>query len=212
MDNSTTIAGARRPPAKPSPWGLFFQGFLKHPVMVGAVLPSSSHVIRRMLAQVDWQRVKVFVEYGPGVGTFCQPVLDRLPADAQLISIDTNPDFIAYLNDTIRDSRFEAVLGSATDVANILADRGHDGADYVLSGLPFSTLPPGVGDAIARATANVLQPDGTFLVYQYRPKCRSFFEPYLPAIEHAMEWRNIPPTQLYWARRTPASEPESNDS
>jgi phospholipid N-methyltransferase len=211
MDNSTTIAGARRR-AKPSPWGIFFQGFLKHPVMVGAVIPSSSHVIRRMLAPIDWKRAKVVVEYGPGIGTFCQPVLDRLPADGQLIAIDTNPDFIAYLGDTIRDSRFIPVLGSAADVARILAERGHDGADYVLSGLPFSTLPPGVGDAIARATAKVLRADGAFLVYQYRAKCRSFFARYLPEIEHAVEWRNLPPTQLYWARKAKPAEPNSNDS
>jgi phospholipid N-methyltransferase len=103
------------------------------------------------------------------------------------------------------------VLGSAADVIHILAERGHDSADYVLSGLPFSTLPPGVGDAIARATAAVLRPDGAFLVYQYRPKCRTFFAPYLPDIEHAMEWRNLPPQQLYWARKAKPAEPESND-
>ena len=211
MDNSTTIAGARRQ-ATPSPWSVFFQGFLKHPVMVGAVLPSSSFVIDRVLSRVDWKRAKVFVEYGPGIGTFCQPVLDRLPADAKLIAIDTNPDFIAYLGDAIRDSRFVPVLGSAEDVAQILAEHGHDGADYVLSGLPFSTLPPGVGDAIARATANVLRPDGAFLVYQYRPKCRTFFAPYLPDIAHAIEWRNLPPTQIYWARKPKPVEPNSNDS
>ena len=167
--------------------------------MVGSIIPSSGVLIRQMLAPVDWQQTKVFVEYGPGVGTFCRPILERMAPDATLIAIDTNPDFIAYLADDIRDSRFQPVLGSAADVAQILADRGHDHADYVLSGLPFSTLPAGVGDRIAQATAQVLRPGGAFLVYQFSPKVRDFLAPQFPRIDHAMQWWNVPPAQLYWA-------------
>ena len=78
-------------------WGVFFEGFLKHPVMVGSIIPSSRFTIAKMLAPVDWDECRLFVEYGPGVGTFCQPVLDRLRRDGALIVIDTNPLFIDYL-------------------------------------------------------------------------------------------------------------------
>jgi phospholipid N-methyltransferase len=183
----------------PSPWGMFIREFLKHPVMVGSVMPSSSQLIRKMLAPVDWANTKLFVEYGPGVGTFSRAILDRLPADGTYIAIDTNPDFIRYLRHEIADPRFSAVLGSAADVRQIVADHGFDHADFVLSGLPFSTLPAGVGDAIGQATADVLRIGGAFLVYQFSPKCRDFIEPYLPRIDHGMEWWNVPPAQLYWA-------------
>ena len=73
------------------PWGVFLQGFLEHPVMVGSIIPSSRFTIAKMLAPVKWNECKLFVEYGPGVGTFCRPVLERLPRDGQLIVIDTNP-------------------------------------------------------------------------------------------------------------------------
>ena len=189
----------RRAAGVPSPWGMFLSGFFKHPVMVGSVVPSSGKLIRKMLAPVDWANCKVFVEYGPGVGTFCRPILDRLAPDAQLIAIDTNPDFIRYLRHTIVDPRFSAIHGSAADVRRIVAEHGHEQADYVVSGLPFSTLPAGVGDAIGKATAEVLRPGGAFLVYQFSPKCRDFIVPYLPRIDHAMEWWNVPPAQLYWA-------------
>ena len=135
------------------PWGVFLEGFVKNPVMVGSVIPSSRYTIRKMLAPVDWQRCKLFVEYGPGVGTFCRPVLERLPRDGQLIVIDTNPMFIDYLKRTITDSRFIPVLGSAADVEEIIRAHGHEQADYVVSGLPFSTLPDGVGPAIAATAA-----------------------------------------------------------
>ena len=78
MPPSSTTATARRtstrPAGIPSPWGMFLGGFLKHPVMVGSVVPSSGKLIRRMLEPVDWPNCKLFVEYGPGVGTFCRPI------------------------------------------------------------------------------------------------------------------------------------------
>lgn len=204
MTQSTTADRARRRSSEPSPAALFLRGFLKNPVMVGSVIPSSDRTIRRMLAPVDWSRVKTFVEYGPGVGTFCAPVLERLAPDARMIAIDTNPDFIDYLAGTIRDSRFTPVRGSAADVAEILADHGESGADHVLSGLPFSTLPPGVADRIAAATADVLRPGGSFLVYQFNPKVRELIAPHFAQIEHAIEWWNVPPAQLWWASNAPA--------
>jgi phospholipid N-methyltransferase len=181
------------------PWAMFLKGFLKHPVMVGSVIPSSDTLIAHMLKPVDWANTRLFVEYGPGVGTFSQHILKRLSADAVYIAIDTNPDFIAYLSDTILDTRFRPVLGSAADVEQIVRDSGFDTADYVLSGLPFSTLPTGVGPAIAQATADVLRPGGAFLVYQFRAKVRDFISPHFGRIDQAMEYWNVPPCCLFWA-------------
>ncbi len=182
-----------------TPWGMFFTGFLKHPVMVGSVIPSSDRLIRRVLSRVDWANTKLFVEYGPGVGTFCRPILERLAPDATLLVIDTNPDFVEYLKETILDSRFHAVLGSAADVEKIVADAGFQKADYVLSGLPFSTLPKGVGAAIATATHSVLRSGGGFLVYQFNRKSRDFMAPHFARIDRGFEFWNILPSYLFWA-------------
>lgn len=201
MPASTAAERRTRPQAVPvpSPRAMFLRGFFKHPVMVGSIIPSSAKLIRKMLAPVDWDQCKLFVEYGPGVGTFCRPILDRLAPDARYIAIDTNADFIRYLKHEIVDSRFVPVLGSAADVQRIVRDHGHDCADYVLSGLPFSTLPDGVGERIAAETHAVLRPGGAFLVYQFSPKVKDFLEPHWRDIDHDMEWWNVPPAQLYWA-------------
>ena len=191
----------RRDRRSPSPQWQFLRGFLKNPVMVGSIIPSSRVLIEKMLAPVDWSNTKVFVEYGPGVGTFTRPVLDKLGPDAKLVTIDTNPDFTRFLKDSIDDPRLVAVNGSAADVEKILADRNLGSADYVLSGLPFSTLPPGVGDDIAEATANVIRPGGAFLVYQFSPKVRDFIAPHFERIDRGFEGANVPPATLFWAWR-----------
>ena len=180
------------------PWGVFLQGFIEHPVMVGSIIPSSRFTIARMLKPVNWDECKLFVEYGPGVGTFCRPVLERLRRDGRLIVIDTNPLYIDYLKATITDSRFTAVLGSAADVEEIVRAHGFDHVDYVLSGLPFSTLPGGVGPAIAAATHRVLRPGGAFLVYQFSAKARDFMARHFARIDQDFEPLNVLPCKLFW--------------
>jgi phospholipid N-methyltransferase len=189
-----------------NPQWQFLRGFLKNPVMVGSVIPSSRVLIDKMLRPVDWANTRLFVEYGPGVGTFTRPILALLGEDATLLTIDTNPDFTKFLKESIDDPRLVAVTGSAADVEKILADRGFDKADYVLSGLPFSTLPPGVGEAIAEATAKVVRPGGAFLVYQFSPKVHDFIKPHFERIKRGFEWVNVPPATLFWAWREPAAD------
>src|SRR6476620_2425178 len=76
----------RRDRRSPSPQWQFLRGFLKNPVMVGSIIPSSRLLIERMLRPVDWDKTRLFVEYGPGVGTFTRDLLDRLSPDAKLVT------------------------------------------------------------------------------------------------------------------------------
>ena len=206
-----TLKGSRRHQRRrdrrsPSPQWQFLRGFLKNPVMVGSIIPSSRVLIDKMLGPVDWENTRLFVEYGPGVGTFTRPILEKLGPDATLLTIDTNPDFTEFLKASIDDPRLLAVNGSAADVEKILHDRGFDHADYVLSGLPFSTLPGGIGEKIAEATGKVVRAGGAFLVYQFSPKVLDFIKPHFEQIDRGFEWINVPPATLFWAWRQPQAD------
>jgi phospholipid N-methyltransferase len=181
-----------------SPLWHFLLGFIKHPMMVGSVIPSSKAMVDKMLAPVDWANCKLFVEYGPGVGTFTEHVLRHMAPDATLIAIDLNPDFVRYLRGKFTDSRLFPVTGSATDVRQIIADCGFDHADYVLSGLPFSTLPAGAGPKIAEQTHAVLRPGGAFLVYQVKRRASDYMAVHFERIDKGYEWANVPPCHLFW--------------
>lgn len=186
------------------PWATFFRQFVKHPAMIGSVIPSSGMLVQAMLAPVDWANTRLFVEYGPGVGTFTRPILEKMRPDAMLIAIDTNADFVRYLSADINDHRFRAVHGSAADVRAIIAEHGFTQADYILSGLPFSTLPEGIGDAIMTETHAALRPGGTFLVYQYSRFVAKMLTPLFASVESDLEWLNIPPCRMFWATREAA--------
>lgn len=180
-------------------WGLFFRQFLKHPGMIGSIIPSSPALVDGMLTDVDWHATRLFVEYGPGVGTFTRTILDRLHPDATLLAIDLNLDFAAYLDTQIEDPRLRVVHGSAADVARFIAEAGHAQADYILSGIPFSTLPAGVGEKICAETCNALRPGGAFLVYQYSRLVQRLLIPVFGAASEKTEWRNMPPCRMFTA-------------
>lgn len=207
MGAAMTSHASTRPTVRPKQGGvlrflrsaaIFFRGFLEHPGMVASVVPSSQATIDAMLAKVDWGRCRLFVEYGPGVGTFTTRILESLPPEGRLLAIDTNPRFVEFLRKTIDDPRLEVVLGSATDVESIVRAAGHPGADYVISGLPFSSLPADTAEQIVAATYAVLRDGGAFMTYQFRPTARELTEAHFEKVDTGLALFNVPPCVLAW--------------
>ncbi len=93
---------------------LFAAMFLKYPKMLGSFIPSSPYLSRRLMRPIDWNRARVIVEYGPGIGNLTAEIAARMRADAVLIAIDTNPEFITHLQHKFSgDRRVRICLGSA---------------------------------------------------------------------------------------------------
>lgn len=180
---------------------VFFRQFLAHPLMVGSIIPTSSLTIRALLDHADWSQARVIVEYGPGTGVFTRELLHRARSDAVVIAIDTNKAFVDFLETNIRDARLSCVEGSAAMIEDILKARGIGSADVIVSGLPFSTLPPGVGEAISAATARALRPGGLFLVYQYSRLVIRLLRRHFPQVDEQRVWRCMPPARLFVARK-----------
>jgi phospholipid N-methyltransferase len=186
-----------RSPSRLTQFALFAANFVKHPVMLGSVIPSSRFLIERLLRQVDFGRARVLVEYGPGVGTFTREILARMRPDAVLVVLETNPDFVRFLRETVRDPRLRLVHGSAADVEAVLAREGHAAADYVISGIPFSTLPPAVREAVLMATRRILGTTGVFLVYQFSPKVQTHLQRFFQRVQRSFEPLNVLPAQVF---------------
>ena len=182
---------------------LFGRNFLKHPRMLGSLIPSSRFLVDRVLDQVDWGRAGTIVEYGPGVGTLTGEILRRLRPDATLVAIEMNGDFVRYLRRTVGDRRLQVVEGSAADADAVLAARGLRHADYVISGIPYSTMPAAVRDRILRTTHDVLHPDGAFLVYQFTRAVLPFLRDTFAVVDQKFEPRNIMPARLFFCRPHP---------
>ena len=183
---------------------LFAQNFFRHPTMLGSIVPSSRFLIRQLLRPVDWSRARVIVEYGPGVGVITAEVLKHMRPDAMLIAIETNPDFVQLLRKHLPDPRLRIVQGSAESVDTILKQQGATGADYIISGIPFSTIPGASRGSILRKTCQALAPGGAFLVYQFSPLVLSDLKRIFGRVRRAFEPRNVPPAHLFFCEPAPA--------
>ena len=184
-----------------SPFFLFARNFLRHPNMVGWMLPSSPFVVDEVLKQIDWPNAKVIVEYGPGVGTFTRELLRRMHPDAALIALEINPEFYGFLKQSLRDPRLHLVQESATEIDTVLARLGYAHADYVISGIPFKTLPHPLRDTIVRKTHSVLRPKGSFLVYQLSSVVLPYLEQVFGAVSRDVELLNFVPARLFYCAR-----------
>ena len=176
---------------------LFVRNFFRHPRMLGSIVPSSRFLIKQLLEPINWARARVIVEYGPGVGGITAEVLRRMRADAVLIAIETNPDFVSYLRSSVSDPRLKVVEASAVAVDEILRRFGYQRADYIISGIPFSNIPPPLRERILRRTHDVLEPGGAFLVYQFSTRVLRDLTRIFGYVGRRFEPLNLLPAHLF---------------
>jgi phospholipid N-methyltransferase len=177
----------------------FFQGFLRRPQQVGSVIPSSRFLKRRLVKAADIAHARLVVELGPGTGGTTRALLQALPRDARLLCIEIEPRFAALLRG-LTDPRLIVHQGSAADLRRILARYRLGAPDAVVSGIPFSTMPPALGRQVVAAIQRELAPGGRFVAYQVRGKVAEIARPLFGRPEVAFELLNIPPARLFWWR------------
>jgi len=177
---------------------LFARNFFRHPRMLGSIVPSSRFLIKQLLQPIDWARARVIVEYGPGVGSITAEILRRMRPDAMLIAIETNPAFVSFLRSSFADGRLYVVEASAVAVDEILGQLGHSQASYIISGIPFSTIPAALRERILRKTCDVLEPGGSFLVYQFSTRVLQDLQRIFRYVRRRFEPLNVLPAHLFF--------------
>jgi phospholipid N-methyltransferase len=173
--------------------------FIRSPKMVGSAFPASARLVNHTLERVNWKEIRLAVEYGPGSGRFTFEILKRLNSDAQLLVIETGKAFVQHLRSHCEDPRLIIAEGSARDVTEHLEKNELCKADWVLTGLPFSTLERQEAEVIMRETAKALWPTGQLAAYQMRTAIRPLLEKHFRHLSCGYEWWNLPPCHLYWA-------------
>ena len=177
---------------------LFARNFLQHPKMLGSMIPSSRFLIGRLLDKVDWSRAQTIVEYGPGVGTITAHILRRMRRNSRLVVFEMNEDFVRYLERAFPDPRLHVVRGSAEIVQKELDRLKLDGADYIISGIPYTTMPVELREKIMRESREALKPGGAVLVYQFTRAVLPYLQTHFRQIRQDFEPRNILPARLFY--------------
>lgn len=177
---------------------LFAKNFLQHPKMLGSLIPSSRFLVDRLLSKIDWGRAGTIVEYGPGVGTITANILERMLPEARLIVFEMNWDFVSYLRKALPDPRLHVVHGSAENVGRELDRLALEGADYIISGIPYTTMPEQLRGRIMQESREALNPGGAVLVYQFTRAVLPYLRTYFNQVYQDFEPFNILPARLFY--------------
>lgn len=179
---------------------LFAKNFLKHPFQLGSVIPSSRFLVAALLAPVDWSRARVVVEYGPGVGNISREILKRMRPDATLVAIELNAEFVEFMRSEIEDPRLRIVHGSASNALSTLREMNLPAADYVVSCIPFSTIPDALRSVIVRQSCQILQQDGAMVMFQFTRVIVPHLRRHFRHVEQNFTPLNILPAHVFHCR------------
>lgn len=170
---------------------------------IASIMPTSASGVKKVCSKIDFSRDNVYVEYGPATGIFSSYILKNMTSGSKMILIERNPKFVDVLRNTFTDDRVEICHDSAEKAADIVLRVSGEGADYVLSGIPFSFFTEKLRNDIVRQTHGVLRNGGKFLPYQtFYQQDRHLFnhmrDVFASVKDEYFLW-NVPPMRIYEA-------------
>lgn len=186
----------------------FLGAFLRRPACVGALAPSSRRLAFEMIDGCGLGTCDTVVELGPGTGAFTGPILESIGKTTTFFAMELDP----VLSKGLRN-RFPALTvynDSAERIQDYLGRHGKKRADYIISGLPWASLPLKVQDNILTEVLGSLAPGGLFITFGYlharwMPNALRFrrkLEKHFTRVEPSGPiWGNFPPAFVYRCTR-----------
>lgn len=175
----------------------FLNEFVKQPRNIGALLPSSEILAKNMIESINFDKAKTIVELGPGTGVFTKKIMKKKRKDTVLILIELNETFVRRLQqEYANNNRVYVIHGSAENLKMYLHELKINQVDFVLSGLPFTSLPIDVSERILRNVRDSLLSGGQFITFQYTLVKKAFIQSFFPTITGKRVWLNFPPAYV----------------
>ena len=185
----------------------FIGSFLREPFVTGAVWPSSHRLSGTVVANLESSPGGTIVELGPGTGSFTELILQRLGPNDRFIGVEVCEEKANLLRR--RFPRGRIVHDSAENLPRYVERQG---ADCVISGLPWASMSPRMQDRLFDAILSSLRPGGLFIAFRYVPtawlptarRFRRGLGTHFKRVERTpIVWQNFPPAQVYrcWRNR-----------
>jgi phospholipid N-methyltransferase len=152
-------------------------------------------MIRRVASKMDLSRPCVVAEYGPGEGCHTREWLRRAHPDSRFLLFELDPEFSRMLEkEFANDRRVIVINADCATLPQELAKRGLTHCDYIVSGIPFSTMEVNKKRRLLRKTHEALKPGGNFIIYQVTNELRRHATPEIfPRADSEYFMLNVPP-------------------
>ncbi|MGA6167519.1 class I SAM-dependent methyltransferase [Amycolatopsis magusensis] len=178
--------------------------FLRHPLLTGAIAPSSRRLAAEMTRGLGLEHARTVVELGPGTGVFTEAILHRLRPGARLVAVELND----RLATPLRARYGRGPVTVVRDSAEALKSYVDEPVDVVVSGLPWAAMTAAQQGCILDQVTVVLSPEGRFTTFAYgytawTPPARQFAaslrERFAVVTRGPLVWPNLPPAFVHRA-------------
>lgn len=185
--------------------GTFLKEFLRHPIQIGAVIPSSLALSDCIVHAGRVPEARSIVELGCGTGVVTERILALKKPEASFVALEINERFV---NLTKERCPTATVLNVSAAKLTDYAPPG--GFDAVVCGLPWAAFPDALQDELLAAVHAGLAEGGRFVTFAYllgvplpsglkfRKKIRRQFAGVRAT---PVVWTNIPPAFVYVAEK-----------
>ncbi len=193
-----------QPPAAANK-GLFFRRWLRNPLQMGSIIPSSPALCQKIAAAVERGPEEYVLELGAGTGVISAALLAAgVPAE-KLIVVEIVPEMAEFLRRSLPG--VNVVCGDAFDLKGALPAHMQGRIGTAICGIPLVLLPLERQEAFRDAVESVA-PGRGFLLYTY---CATSPLPYrrlgMTARRLAFTLANFPPASVW--RYRPAQVPQT---
>ncbi len=181
---------------------MLLRSWLKNPLAIGAVAPSSRDLADAMARLVPAGGDGPVIELGGGTGVVTDALLAAGVSPDRLVVVERDAGLHAYLAHEYPD--VAVVLGDAANLADLLRPLGFGAARAVVSSLPILSMNRATRQAIVEQSFALLAPGAPFIQFTYglfSPLSRREFGLVGAVMERVLG--NLPPASV-WLYRRPA--------
>lgn len=143
----------------------FIAAWVRSPLKMGALLPSSRGLARAMAQQVDMSRAGAVIELGAGTGVVTHALLEADIPKKNLIVIEREKPLFAILHATFHDVKI--LCEDAMELTEVLENQNVKKVNAIVSSLPFLTMPSAVEQGIKEQMAKAIGDDGIIIQFTY---------------------------------------------
>jgi len=151
----------------------FLTRFLRDPMRIGAICPSSQMLARAMTHGLDLSPGETVIELGPGTGAFTECINRLLPDPNDYLGIEQDGKFVEVLNNQFPDLRF--ITGRAENTRQLHLNSGRNPVKIIISGVPFAGVNDDNQIKIVGELQHLMPAGSMFRTFQY---LHTYFLPY----------------------------------
>jgi len=144
---------------------LFLRRWLKDPLKIGAIAPSSRELGTAMARLVPADSQDPVIELGGGTGSITEALLEADIAPARLFVVERDEALHDLLVRRFPQARI--LLGDAAELTALMRPLGISRAAAVVSGLPLLAMRDSIRDRIVEESFALLEPGAPFIQFTY---------------------------------------------